>query len=168
MTSECVREEDVVDALASNRWPSQCDQELRTHVAECPVCSGLAEVAAAFVSDRESAWREARVPPAGIVWWRAQLRAREDAARAAVRPVAFIQGVAASVAVWLAVALFRATPPGYFAEWRTWLASFLPGANTTLTDVTRVASTIPLAIVIIIGASLLLAPLAIYLVLADE
>jgi len=101
-------------------------------------------------------------------WWRAQLRAREDAARAAVRPVAFIQGIAASVAVWLAVALFRALPPGYSTEWQTWLAGVLPRTAITLADVTRTASTVPLAIVVIVGASLLLAPLAIYLALADE
>ena len=168
MTIACGREEDVLDALASNRWPSRCDEELRTHVHHCPVCADLAEVAEALVNERDVAWRDARVPPAGVVWWRAQLRAREDAARAAVRPVAFIQGIAASVAVWLAVALFRALPPGYSAEWQTWLAGVLPSAKITLTDVTRVASTVPLAIVIIIGASLLLAPLAIYLALADE
>jgi hypothetical protein len=168
MTFECVREEDVLDALASNRWPSRCDEELRTHVRNCRVCADLANVAESLVNDRDVAWRDARVPPAGVVWWRAQLRAREDAARAAVRPVAFIQGIAASVAVWLAVALFRALPPGYSTEWQTWLAGVLPRTAITLADVTRIASTVPLAIVVIVGASLLLAPLAIYLALADE
>lgn len=168
MTCECDREEDVLDALASNRWPSRSDDELRTHVKNCRVCADLADIAEAFVNDREVAWRQARVPPAGVVWWRAQLRAREDAARAAGRPVAFIQGIAASVAVWLVVALFRAVPPGYFAEWRRWPASLLPSATITLADVARVASAVPLAVVVLIGASLLLAPLAIYLAVADD
>ncbi len=116
MTCECDREDDVLDALAAERWPERCDEDLRTHVNACAVCADLAEVAAALLDDREAAWREARVPPAGVVWWRAQLRAREEAARAAGRPLAFIQGVAASVAVWLIVALFRAMPLSYLCR----------------------------------------------------
>jgi hypothetical protein len=168
MMLECVREEEVLDALASNRWPSRCGEELRTHVQHCRVCADLAEVAESLSDDGDVAWREARVPPPGVVWWRAQLRAREDAARAAGRPVAFIQGVAASVAVWLAVSLYRTLPPDYTGGWRTWAAGVLPSVKIALADVTRVASTVPVAIVIVIGASLLLAPLAIYFALADE
>lgn len=165
MTLQCVREEDVLDALASNRWPSRCDEELWRHIQHCRVCADLAEVAQSLSDDRDVAWREARVPPAGVVWWRAQLRAREDAARAAGRPVAFVQGVAASVAVWLAVSLYRTLPGGYGVEWRTWITVVLPSA---LADVTRLASTVPLATAVIVGASLLLAPVAIYFALVDE
>lgn len=168
MTLECVREEDVLDALASNRWPSRCDDDLRTHVEHCHVCADLAEVAHSLSDDGDAAWQEARVPSAGIVWWRAQLRAREDAARAAGRPVAFIQGVAASVAVWLAVSLYRALPAGYGGGWRTWMNGVLPSAKIAIADVTTVASTVPLVLVIVIGASLVLAPLAIYFALVDE
>jgi hypothetical protein len=168
MTYLCDREEDVLDALSSGRWPSRCDDELRTHVTTCQACGDLAEVAATLVEDRDRLWHEARVPPAGVVWWRAQLRAREEAARAAVRPVAFVQGIAASVAIWLAVALLRAIPSGYFAEWRTWIAANLPTVKFTLADVASATMTVPLAVLVIIGASLLLAPLAIYLAVADE
>lgn len=168
MTFACVREDDVLDALASHRWPARCDEELRTHVQRCPVCADLAEIADVLVNDREVASREGRVPSAGIVWWRAQLRAREDAARAAGRPVAFVQGIAAAVAIWLAIALFRAIPPDYSAEWNTWLTGVLPSAKITLADLAHFAPTVPVAIALIVGASLLLAPLAIYLVLADE
>jgi hypothetical protein len=168
MTVACIREEDVLDAIASSRWPSRCDEELRTHVRNCAVCADLAEVAEAFVTDRDVARSEARVPSAGVVWWRAQLRAREAAARAAGRPVAFIQGIAASVAVWLVVALFRAIPADYVTDWRTWAAGLLPSVKITMADVARIASTVPFAVVVIIGASLLLAPLAIYLAVGDE
>ncbi len=112
MTCECDREQDVLDALSAGRWPARCDEDLRAHVSACGICHDLVDVATALADDRDATWRDARVPSAGVVWWRAQLRAREDAARAAGRPVAFIQGVAASVAVWLAIALFRAMPGG--------------------------------------------------------
>jgi hypothetical protein len=168
MRCECEREQDVLDALAAGRWPDRCNEELRLHVSACAICRDLADVATVLVGDQDAAWRDARVPPAGVVWWRAQLRAREDAARAAGRPVAFIQGVAASAAVWLVIALFRAIPVEYVSEWRTWFVSLLPNATLTMADVSRVTATLPLIVFLIVGAWLLLAPLAIYLAAADE
>jgi len=168
MTCECDREPDVLDALAAGRWPARCDEDLRAHVSACAICRDLADVATAFAEDRDAAWRAAHVPSAGVVWWRAQLRAREDAARAAGRPVAFVQGVAASVAAWLAVALFRAIPAGFAAEWRTWLANVLPGLTFTMTDVSRLTAAVPLVMFVIVGGWLLLAPIAIYLATVDD
>src|ERR671932_499558 len=110
MKIECAREQDVLDALAAQRWPARCDDELRDHVAACDICSDLIVAASALLDDQETAYSEARIPPAGLVWWRARLRAREEAARAAARPLAFIQGVAASAAVWLLVTFVRAVP----------------------------------------------------------
>jgi hypothetical protein len=164
MTAQCEREQDVLDAVGAGR----CDEELRAHVSACTVCADLADVAAAVVDDRDDAWSHARLPSAGIVWWRAQLRAREDAARAAGRPVAFIQGVAASVALWLIVSLVRAVPAQYLAEWRTWIASALPHLTFTMADVSRVASTVPLIVFILVAVWLVLAPVAIYFAAADE
>jgi hypothetical protein len=168
MLTECKREQDVLDAVATGRWPLRCDEELRAHVNACLICSDLAEVAAAIVDDRDAAWSQARVPSAGVVWWRAQLRAREDAARAAGRPVAFIQGVAASVALWLIVSLVRALPVGYFSEWRTWATSALPSWTFTMADVARVTATVPLVVFILVAMWLVLAPVAIYFAAADE
>jgi hypothetical protein len=162
----CDREQDVLDAVAAGRWPARCDDDLRIHVNSCAVCADLAEVAAAIVDDREAAWSDARVPSAGAVWWRAQLRARADAAREAGRPVAFIQGVAASVAVWLIVSLVRALPAGYLAGWRTWVSSFLP--TFTMADVARVTAAVPLIVFIVVAVWLVLAPVAIYFAVTDE
>lgn len=168
MTCECDREQDVLDAMAGGRWPGQCDEDLRAHVNACGTCRDLADVATALLSDQETACSEARVPPAGVVWWRAQLRAREDAARAAGRPVAFIQGVAASVAVWLLIALYRALPVEYVAEWRAWLTEFVPNATLTMSDVSRVAAAVPLVVLLTVGVWLVLAPIAIYFAVVDD
>src|SRR5262245_4747305 len=168
MMCECDREPDVLDALAAGRWPARCDEDLRAHVSACAICRDLADVAAVLADERDDAWSEARVPPAGVMWWRAQLRAREDAARAAGRPVAFIQGVAASVAVWLAIALFRAIPAESVAEWRAWAAGLLPGVPLTMADVAWLTAGVPLVIIAIVGAWLVLAPIAIYFAAADE
>ena len=168
MMNECDREEDVLDALAARRWPDRAPDDLRLHVTTCTVCADLAEVATAVLDDRQQLWSEARVPPAGVVWWRAQLRAREDAARAAGRPVAFIQGVAASVSLWLMVALFRALPDGYVSEWSASLMGSLPALTFTMADVARIAAAVPIIVFVLIAAWLVLAPVAIYFAAADE
>jgi len=168
MKLECGREQDVLDALSAGRWPDRCNADLRAHVASCHLCTDLAEVATALLEDHDSAWREARVPPSGVVWWRAQLRAREEAARAAGRPLAFIQGVAASFAVWLVVALLRALPSGYLSTWRAWGAAAIPYVTFTMPDVARLTAAVPLGVLLILGAWLLLAPIAIYFAVADE
>ena len=168
MTCECSREQDVLDALSARRWPERCDADLRTHVASCAICADLVDVAAALLDDYEVAWRDAHLPPSGVVWWRAQLRAREEAARAAARPLAFIQGVAASVAVWLVLALVRAVPPGYLSTWRVWLMGLVPDITVRMPDLARVTGAVPLSILVLLAAWLLLAPVAIYFAVVDE
>ncbi len=168
MTCECEREQDVLDAILTGRWPARCDEELRAHLNACALCSDLAAAAVAIVDQRDGAWSQAHVPTAGVVWWRAQLRSREDAARAAGRPVAFIQGVAASVALWLIVSLVRALPVGYLSEWRTWTTSALPSWTFTIADLARVTATVPLVIFILVAVWLVLAPVAIYFAAADK
>jgi hypothetical protein len=159
MTCECVREQDVLDALTAGRWPARCDDDLRAHVSDCAICRDLADVAGALMAEQDAAWHDARVPSAGVMWWRAQLRAREDAARAAGRPVAFIQGVAASVAVWLVLALFRAIPAESVAEWRASAAALLPHVPFTMSEVSRVTAIFPLVVFLVVGGWLLLAPI---------
>jgi hypothetical protein len=168
MTYECDREHDVLDALAAGRWPEPCDDDLRAHVRGCTVCADLATVAAALLDDHDAARSDARVPAAGVVWWRAQLRAREDAAREAGRPVAFIQGVAASVAVWLIVSLVRALPLDYLSSWRTSISSVLPGVTATMADIARVTAAVPLVVFALVAVWVVLAPVAIYFAAGDE
>jgi hypothetical protein len=92
---DCGREQDVLDAIAANRWPDRCERELQDHVVRCVVCGDLVEVVSALAHDREELWPDVHVPSAGTVFWRAQLRAREEAARQASRPIAAVQIVAA-------------------------------------------------------------------------
>lgn len=97
--TECPFESDVLDAIASRRWPARADEELRAHVASCERCASLAEVAGALLHEEEAAFGEAHVPAAASVWHRAQIRAREDAVRAAARPLGFVQGLAFACAI---------------------------------------------------------------------
>jgi hypothetical protein len=161
----------VLDAITARRWPDRCGRELRAHVASCGLCADLVQVATALLEDRELAWSEARIPPSGVVWWRAQLRAREDAARAAARPLAFIQGVAASVALWLGVTIVRAVPAADLSAWRAWIVAWIPTVSFTTPDVAglvQVAGIVPISILCLLAAWLVLAPVAIYFAVVDE
>jgi hypothetical protein len=171
MTSECEREEDVLEAVTSDHWPDRCPAELRSHVESCALCRDLVDVAGAFQLDHERASRDARVPPSSVVWWRAQLRAREDAVRRAARPLGFIQGVAATVGVWLVVTLLRAVPPSTFASWRAAARQLAPTVTFTLSDVVgmlHLAGMTPVVIACLLATWLLLAPLAIYFAVGDD
>ncbi len=173
MKFECPHEQDVLDALAAQRWPARCDEELRAHVAACSLCADLIEVSSALLDEQESAWRDARVPPSSVVWWRAQIRAREEAARSAARPVAFMQGVAASLGLWIGILVLRAVPWPAMPNWRGWLAGLVPSVSVTVPDLSSFAAAVPggwllFAIVLVLGAWLLLAPVAIYFAANDE
>jgi hypothetical protein len=168
MKIECGREPDVLDALAAQRWPARCDDDLRAHVSTCLICGDLVEVAGALLEDHDTAHQDARVPPSGIVWWRAQLRARDEDARAAARPIAFIQGVAVSVAVWVVVTLLRAVPASTVAAWKEWIIGFVPHVSVPVPGITEVTAAIPVNVLLVVGAALLLAPLAIYFAVAED
>ena len=160
----------MLDALSAQRWPAQSDEDVRAHVAACTLCTDLIEVASALREDHEAAWTGARVPPSGVVWWSAQVRAREEAARTAARPIAFVQGVAASCAVWLAVSVLRALPMPPAPDWRGWLAGFSTSVPFSLPDASILAS-LPFGgavLLLVLGAWLVLAPVAIYFAAGGE
>ncbi len=82
----CPHERDVLDLVAVGQWPARADAALQAHVAHCACCGEVAAVASA-VRDWADAAPAPKVPDAAVVWYRAQVRAREEAARRASRPV---------------------------------------------------------------------------------
>jgi len=89
----CSYEADVLDLVAIDQWPQRADAALRAHVAGCPLCAEVASIATA-VREWSSADAIPRMPEAAVVWHRAQVKARTEAARAAFRPVWLAQGFA--------------------------------------------------------------------------
>jgi hypothetical protein len=147
--SECRYESDVIDAIASHRWPARIDDELQAHVAVCESCRDLGTVAGALINEETVAFADARVPLSASVWHRAQLRAREEAARVATRPIGFVQGVAfasalaatIAIAVWglpLAAALLPELPqlPAAITTPSAWLPSLDGGTPSVLLNTT--------------------------------
>ncbi|HVW03566.1 MAG TPA: hypothetical protein VHB78_01100 [Vicinamibacterales bacterium] len=134
----CPRETDVLDLVAIGQWPARADAGLRAHVAACASCTDLASVAMAVVDARDTGAARVRVPDASLVWFRAQLRAREEATRRAARPLWVAQMAALGVAA-IALALWS----GGLMDW---FVGGVASAWTTTVDVfarETVASTSP-------------------------
>lgn len=165
--TECPREQDVLDAIDARRWPDRCDPDLRAHVAGCPVCAELGHVGHLLRGDHERWWDAAEVPPASLVWWRAQMRARAEAAQAVSRPLLVAQVVFAVVLMgvagwWLGRGLGPAAE-----SWSATLASGWRAMADTLATAPAVfggVSAAP-ALWLAAGAWLLIVPAAVYVAL---
>jgi heme A synthase len=157
---ECPRESDVLDALASARWPHRVSGELADHVASCAICTDVLAVAAAMRTDQDAQWQHANIPSSGQVWWRAEMRARQEAIRKASRPITIAQGVAALLALALT------GMAGWFA-W-TWLRYQAPPFGFASVSAQALTSPLALASVVALCALVVIAPVALYLVLSDE
>jgi hypothetical protein len=104
------------------------------------------EIERVLRDDHEGLCRTAHVPDAGLVWWRATIRARAEAARVAEQPIAVAHSIAGASVIGLACAL------GALA-WRTMPELILQYA-------------VPL--VATLALCLLVAPLAVVLALAKD
>ena len=160
----CPRESDVLEAVALDRVP-----QVQDHLDACESCAEVAGIAGALRRDHDAICREAHVPSAGVVWWRATIRARAEAARAVSQPITLVQGVAAASAVGLACGFAG-------LAWRT------VSSATTLSELlVRLAArgdeiatgsalvlqhALPLALGL--AACLVIAPVALYFALSDE
>ena len=122
-TFDCGREEDVLDALTSGRWPERVDRELLSHVANCSICTDVVDVASAVLEVRANEPVEARIPSSAVMWWRAQMRARQEAAREAARPITVAQVVASVAAIVLMIVVFGALSPWLMDSLGGWLAA---------------------------------------------
>jgi hypothetical protein len=114
---QCEKEQAVTEMLQSGRWPEACDSALRSHVVNCVVCSEVV-LAAQFLREEHAALlAEMKLPDAGLVWWKAQLRARREAAELATRPIALAErfAVACGVAALLAFIVWK------WPDFHTWL-----------------------------------------------
>jgi hypothetical protein len=122
------------------------------------------EVLELLRDDYRAACDEAHPPAVGVVWWRAERRRRDEAARMAARPITVVHAVASACAVGVAAALLQLLTPwlrhwisaaGGLGRLLEWNAANLPAGYVTM-----------LALVAV--ASLVLAPLALYVALSDD
>lgn len=169
---DCCREQDVLDALTSGRWPDRADEELRTHVATCAICTDVVDVAGALLAvstDSGADLDEARIPSSAVMWWRAQMRARQEAAREAARPITVAQVIASVSAIALTITVAVALSPWFGGLLRDWMSGLGSAAASDLAPSALLAHGWMLPVLLIsIGVWLVLAPLAIYFVVADD
>ncbi len=160
---ECPRQQDVFDAIASRRWPHRVDGQLRIHVAACSLCTDLAEVVAALQQEQEATWEDAvALPSADVIWWRAQMRARSEAARHANRPMAIVHALSAACFAGAAATVLGVAGPWLKSVW-TALAGWQVDLN--LLDPAGVVSR---GILLAVVVWLVLAPIAVYLVTPED
>ena len=152
---ECEREQEILDAVAAGRWPHGGVNELQLHTSACASCRDLVTVALAIASDHAIAARNAHVPTSGVAWWRAQRRAREEAARKATRAVTAVQAASVAIGIVAAIAVVSAmSVPSDL--WSAFLSSV-----QTVTP-----WWIPFGVAL--TAWLVLAPVALYFAVADD
>ena len=77
----------------------QCDKP------ECPEGGPLVALADQIRLEFARTQQHAHVPTPEIVWWRAQMRAREEAARTVARPILFTQALAVAALIGLLVSV---------------------------------------------------------------
>ena len=170
---DCCREQDVLDALMSGRWPDRADEDLRVHVATCGICADVLEVAGAvlaLVNDRNDEPGDMRIPSSAVMWWRAQMRARQEAAREAARPITVAQVIASAAAIALTVIALVALSPWFAGLLRGWVSGV---RGVVASDLAIQAPSALLAQgwmipALMIGVWLVLAPVAIYFAVADD
>ena len=153
-TIECTREEAVVALVLSGRWPEGADTELRTHAEACAVCADVIAIAPALRADQLQAG-DVQGPAAGQSWWRSAIRARADAARAAARPMVWLQALTGAGAVGIAVAGVSAAWPRLESAFR-----FLPFGQASIQEA--------LPLLLIVGLGLVAAPIAYYLAVPKD
>lgn len=94
MPMHCEKEPVVIEAVRRGRW----DESLHAHAQDCSICAD-AVLAAHFLREMQATdLAEARVPDAGWMWWRAQLRARRAAAQRATQPITLVEHLACACA----------------------------------------------------------------------
>ena len=148
---ECKYETDVLDAVASGRWPDRLEPELRDHSASCSICREVAMVSSVYRDDYATAMEHAHVPSAGLVWWKAELRARREAVRVASRPITLVTGIAGvGAVVVLAILIMTFT------------------RQLSLASISTFVLAQPMVLWVVLAAVLALTPVALYFVYSEE
>jgi len=148
---ECKYEADILDAVASGRWPDRLDRELRDHASSCGICSEVAMVSALYRDEYASAMEQAHVPSAGLVWWKSELRARREAVRVASRPITLVAGIAGTCVVAVLVAVLMGL-----------------SSQVNLAAVSAFVLSQPMVLWLVLAVILAVTPIALYFVYSDE
>lgn len=92
----CEKEPLVIDAVRRGDWPdendvSRADDALWMHAATCPECADTALTAQLLHALNTRDITEATLPNGGLIWWKAQLKAKREAAERATQPISIVE-----------------------------------------------------------------------------
>jgi hypothetical protein len=123
----CPHEKEVRKLAATCRWPIAAEPELRDHVDGCRSCSDLVLLATAFQKARNETLATVKLPPPGILLWRAQLRRRNAVVEQLARPLlgAQIFALAITLLAGIGFAVFEARQGADWltsSYWTDWIA----------------------------------------------
>jgi predicted anti-sigma-YlaC factor YlaD len=168
MTRECVRAADMLAAMTAGPEPVISNEELREHADACESCREMVTVVSALRAERDRLRRSTIVPSAGLVWWRAQLRRRQQAALKAAAPVTAVQAAAIVAAVVLAVVLATSVAPFVgmpsLSAWVPQMPSWAEASGMLTTDFPMLGYGLMLGVT----AWLILGPVALYFALRRD
>ena len=86
---KCETEQQVIEATRNGLWTSS----LRAHLRDCALCTQTVLIAASLKDNAATLEWQLDLPPAALVWRRAQIRRRADALQRATRRPFLIVGV---------------------------------------------------------------------------
>ena len=162
MRTDCTREPEVLEAVTTGYWPE--DGALRSHVTACRTCSDAVTLLQTLASERDRLIDQALVPSAGLMWWRAQIRVRQEAARTVAQPIAFAQGLAVAVGLGIAFAVAGLASP-WVRDRAAWLMDYARAIEMSaqVTGLTSVFQGSTMWIIAAIAAWFIVAPVVIFL-----
>jgi hypothetical protein len=108
----CPHETEIQAIVRSGHWPQACDPELRKHVETCRTCGEQLLLLHAFHAARAQTMQAARghypnLLHPNLLWWRAQLRRRNEALQRVSRPITTAQIFALCISILATAALLR-------------------------------------------------------------
>jgi hypothetical protein len=126
-------------------------------------------IAEAVAAEAALARTEAAPPSSAIVWWRAQMRARQEAARAADRPITIVHALAIACGAGLALSFIGTAVAGVRGSWG-WLMDVYRSLASVAAPLASVDLTsrwvmLPMTAMIV---SALVASIAAYCIFVDE
>ena len=165
----CAREKELAGALHDGTWPYACDAELRAHVAACQECNDLVLVTQTLRQARVESALAAPLPPAGLLWWRAQLRRRNAALERMNQPVVLTGKLAllCTAAVALGLGLWNTDQVSEWLHWFGDLSSSDAFRLNTLVSASSVGGWMSSVLIVSLGVVVILGGVAAYL-LADR
>ena len=134
----CTCEKDIRELVENGQWSLAAPPELKSHAAQCRTCADLVLVATAFQCARTATIAQAKPSTAGAIWWRAQLRSRQQAFQRIQRPLLGAQ-VFALVAVLLPIIGFIAFESRNLLAWFNSLGKLSQSAQAHAGDLSSSA-----------------------------